>query len=282
MPALALALCGSLAFASGTAEGAGTALKGTFKLGGSTTVDPVARSAIEAFAKVHPESKLSYDSQGSGVGINGVRDGVYVLGGSSRELTEAEKAAGLVENVIALDGLAVIANSSIPLADLSRRQIADVFNGTTTNWKDLGGPDAPIVVVVRDESSGTRVSFNELVLQKEYAKGDPKRDLLKDAVTVTSNGDMTSKVGSTPNAIGYCGEGFLADARSAGAKPISLSGIQVSAKTVLDGTYPVSRKLYMISKGALKEGTLEKAFVDFLLSKDGQAIVKREGFIPLK
>jgi phosphate transport system substrate-binding protein len=274
-------LAATMAFASGSTETAG-GFKGVYKLGGSTTVDPIARSAIEAFARKHPEAKLSYDSQGSGVGINGVNDGVYSLGGSSRELTQAEKDKGLVENTIALDGLAVIVSSSVPIADLSRKQVADIFNGTTTRWSQLGGPDSPIFVVVRDESSGTRVAFSDLVLLKEYKKEDPRSLVLRDAITVTSNGDMAVKVGTTPNAIGYCGEGFLEEAKSAGAKPVSIGGVHVSAATVLDKTYPISRYLYLISKGALKEGTLEKTFYDFVVSPEGQKIVKQEGFIPLK
>ncbi|HVO40714.1 MAG TPA: phosphate ABC transporter substrate-binding protein [Spirochaetia bacterium] len=280
--AACLALCAAAAaFASGSAESGQGGFKGSWKLGGSTTVDPIVRGAIEAFAKKYPAAKLSYDSQGSGVGINGVLTGVYSLGGSSRELTDEEKGKGLVENVIALDGLAVIANTSIPLADLPRRQIADLFNGTIRNWKEVGGPDKPVVVVTRDEASGTRVAFTELVLQKEYDKKDPRASFRKDAITVESNGDMVSRVGATPDSIGYCGEGYLEQAISAGAKPVSVNGIAASEKTVLNRTYPVSRQLYLISKGPIKDGTLEMAFYEFLLSADGQAIVKQEGFIPV-
>ena len=104
---------------------------------------------------------------------------------------------------------------------------------------------------------------------------------MKDAVTVTSNGDMVTKVGSTPSSIGYCGEGFLDQAKSSGAKPVSVNGIVESTKNVLNKTYPISRALYFVSKGALKEGTVEKTFIDFVLSPEGQGIVKQEGFIAL-
>ena len=278
---IALCFAGMTAFATGSSEGAQARFKGSWKFGGSTTVDPIGRAAIEAFAKKYPAAKLSYDSQGSGVGITGVLNGVYSLGGSSLELTADEKSKGLVENVIALDGLAVIVNKDIPLADLSRKQIADIFNGTSKRWKDVGGPDRPIAVVTRDEASGTRVAFTELVLQKEYDKKDPKAGFLKEAITVESNGDMASRVGATPDTIGYCGQGYLEQALSAGAKPISVNGIAASEATVLNKTYPVSRYLYFSSKGALKEGTLEKAFFDFVLSPEGQGIVKQEGFIPV-
>ncbi len=277
---LALFTAGSL-FAGGAGEASTAGFNGTWNFGGSTTVDPIARSAIEAFAKKHPGAKISYDAQGSGPGIAGVASGVYSLGGSSRDLTPEEKNKGLVENPIALDGLAIIVNGGIPLADLSCRQIADIFNGSILSWKDVGGPDRPIVVITRDEASGTRVAFTDLVLLKEYRKEDPRAAIMKDAVTVTSNGDMVAKVGGTPSAIGYCGEGFLEQAKSAGATPVSVNGVQESTRNVLNKSYPISRFLYLVSKGEPKNGSLEKAFLDFLLSPEGQAIVKQEGFIPL-
>ncbi len=279
---IAVSLIAGAAFASGAGEGTAAGYKGTYKFGGSTTVDPIARSAIEAFAKKFPEAKIGYDAQGSGPGITGVLSGVYSLGGSSRELTQEEKDKGLVPVTIALDGLAIIVNDDVAVADLTRRQVADILNGTITNWKEVGGADQPIVVVTRDEASGTRVAMVDLVFSKEYTtKGDPKADFMKNAVTVTSNGDMVTKVGSTPNAIGYCGDGFLDQAKSNGAKPISVNGIMENTKNVLNKTYPVSRYLYFVSKGPLKEGTVEKAFVDFVLSPEGQAIVKQEGYIAL-
>jgi len=206
---------------------------------------------------------------------------VYSLAGSSRDLSPEEKAKGLVEIPIALDGLAVIVNRNVPVADISRRQIADIFNGSISNWKQVGGPDMAIIVVTRDESSGTRVAFGDLVMLKEYKKDNPLSAIMKDAVTVTSNGDMVTKVGQTPSAVGYCGEGFLDQAKSVGAIPVSVNGIVESTANVLNKSYPISRYLYFITKGELKAGTLEKAFVDFVLSPEGQAIVKQEGFIPL-
>jgi len=276
------ALCAAgLAFATGTGESGAAGFKGNWNFGGSTTVDPIARSAIETFAKKYPAAKISYDAQGSGPGITGVASGVYSLAGSSRDLTPEEKSKGLVENPIALDGLAIIVNGDVGIADLARRQIADIFNGSLTNWKQVGGPDRPIVVVTRDESSGTRVAFGDLVLLKEYGKTDPKSTIMQDAVTVTSNGDMVTKVGGTPFSVGYCGEGFLDQAKSAGATPISVNKVLESTANVLNKSYPISRSLYFISKGEVKAGTLEKAFLEFVLSPEGQAIVKQEGFIPL-
>jgi phosphate transport system substrate-binding protein len=261
--------------AGGAAAGA---FKGKYPMGGSTTTEPIFTSAIEAFAKMYPDAKLSYDSQGSSVGVTGVIDGVYVIGGSSRELKPEELQKGAVPIPIALDGIGVIVNSDVAIDNLTLEQVARIFTGAIKNWKDVGGTAKKIVVVNRDEASGTRVAFSELVLHKVIGK-DAK--YLADAITVESNGDMVTKVGQTPDAIGYCGFGYVDQAKQMGAKVLSVDGVDEAIDNVLSGKYPISRKLYALSKGKLKAGTAEKAFVDFILSKDGQKIVEESGFIAL-
>jgi phosphate transport system substrate-binding protein len=266
-------------FAGGSKDGGDGKFAGNYPMGGSTTVEPIAVSAIEAFAKEYPDAKLSYDAQGSSVGVTGVIDGVYVLGGSSRDLKESEMQAGAVPNAVALDGIAVIANQNVPIDNLSLEQVAKIFAGQITNWKQVGGMDRKIVVVNRDEASGTRAAFLELVLQKVMGKDQGK--FVMDAITVESNGDMVTKVGQTPDTIGYCGIGYVDRAKNMGGKEVSVDGKDPQMSNVVSGSYPIARKLYMVSKGELKEGTLEKAFVDFILSSDGQHIVEDAGFIPL-
>jgi phosphate transport system substrate-binding protein len=269
----------SAAFAgSGKQEGGGK-FAGNYPMGGSTTVEPIAVSAIEAFSKKYPDAKLSYDAQGSSVGVTGVIDGVYVLGGSSRELKDKEIEAGAVPTAIALDGIAVIVNQGVPVDNLSLERVAKIFSGEIKNWKQVGGPDKPIVVVNRDEASGTRAAFTELVLQPVLGKEQGK--FIADAITTESNGDMVTKVGQTPDTIGYCGFGYVDRAKNMGGKLVSVEGKDPSISNVLSGSYPISRKLYMVSKGQLKDGTLEKTFVDFILSKEGQQIVEDSGFIAL-
>lgn len=250
-----------------------------YNFGGSTTVEPIILTAIEAFQKSNPGVTISYEGQGSSVGITGVIDGVYTLGGSSREVKDSELEKGIVPVPIALDGIAVIANSNINIANLSLEQVAKIFTGEITNWKDVNGPDAAIVMINRDEASGTRATFLELVLDVVYGKG--KAGFLANAVTVESNGDMVTKVGSTPNAIGYCGFGYIDQAKSSGGKAIAVNGVDPLVSRVVDGTYAISRKLFVVYKNELKAGSVEKKFLDYLLSKDGQAIVKEEKFIPL-
>ncbi|MGA2479648.1 MAG: phosphate ABC transporter substrate-binding protein [Spirochaetia bacterium] len=257
-------------------------LRGGAILGGSTTIDPIIQAAIESFTRIHPDVKLTYEGENSQVGISRVLSGEYPLAGVSRNLTGEEKAKGLIEHLVALDGVAVIVNKGLPMQNLSRRQLANILNGIAKNWRDLGGPDGPILVVSREEVSGTRITLEELVLQKEYPKdSDPRAGFLSDASTATSNGDMVEKVGSTRGSIGFCGLGYLAEAEKAGARAVSIDKVTVSSDSVISHSYPISRRLYMVSKGALRVGTLEEAFVDFLLSPEGQSIVKAEGYVPL-
>jgi phosphate transport system substrate-binding protein len=250
-----------------------------YNFGGSTTVLPIFESAIEEFQNSHPGITISYEGQGSSVGISGVIEGTYSLGGSSRELKDAERAKGAKGTAIALDGIAVIVNNNVPMDNLSLETVAHIFSGQIDNWSQIGGPDESIIVINRDEASGTRATFKELVLDKVL--GNDKVAFLTNAIITESNGDMVQKAGTTPFAIGYCGFGYIDVAKNAGAKLISVDGINAVVNNVINGSYKISRKLYAVSKGELKNGTIEKEFLDFLLSPEGQAIVKDEKFIPL-
>jgi phosphate transport system substrate-binding protein len=259
-----------------TACGAGAR---NYNFGGSTTVLPIMEAAIDAYKQKHPEFTISYEGLGSSVGISNVIEGTYTLGGSSRTLKPEEEAKGVVATPISLDGVAVIVNSNIVIDNLPLDKIADIFSGNVTNWKEVGGPDAEIVLINRDEASGTRETFLVTCIEKALGKDATFSDK---ADIVSSNGDMTQKVGSTPNSMGYCGFGFIDRARNAGAKDILVNGIEPIEENVKNGTYPLSRQLFVVHKGALKDGSVEKDFVDFLLSPEGQDIVKAEKFIPLK
>ena len=249
-----------------------------FKLamGGSTTVEPIMRSAIEAYADVDPNAQLAYEGTGSSVGVKGALDGVYDLGGASRDLKSKESDAGAVATPIALDGIAVVANNSVLVDSLSREQVAKIYTGDIKNWSEVGGADKAIVVVNRDEASGTRAAFKELTI--EEAIGDDA-DFIKDAITTESNGDMVTKVGATPDAIGFCGLGYVDKAISSGAKTVLVDGVEPTVENILDGSYTISRKLNVITNG---EPTGNAAvFIEYLLGDEGQTIVEEEGFIAL-
>ncbi len=282
---IALLVAPAMVFANGQSDtSAKPAAKVTsYNFGGSTTVEPIITTAIESFAKIHPEARISYDAPGSGPGIQGVIAGTYSLGASSRDISDDEKSKGVVPVAIALDGLSFIVNgSTINIDNLSKTDVAKIFSGEVTNWKQVGGPDAAIVVVVREEGSGTRTAVSDLILAPEFkAKNTASDKYLKEAITTPSNGDMIVKVGSTPNAIGYCGIGYLEDAIAKGGKAVMVNKVAANVANVLNKTYPASRYLYLLHKGDLVAGTVEKAFVDYILSADGQAIVEKAGYIKL-
>lgn len=276
---LALAASVSLLFAAGGKDaGSASASKysGTYTFGGSTTVQPIANVAIEQFTKANPGVKISYEGVGSGTGIKQLGEGTLSLAGSSRELKQAELDLGLVPVVIARDSITPVVNKDCTVANLTKDQLAGIYAGTITNWKDVGGKDEVIVVVNRDETSGTFSSFKELVL-------DPsKLSFTKNAIVAKENGEVAAKVASTPGAIGYVGLGYVEEVTKSGGKALSVNGVLASVESTLDKSYPISRDLFMVTKGAAKAGSVEKAFIDYVLSARGKIIVKEAGFVPLK
>jgi len=267
--AVALVLGTACVFAAGK-------YSGKFTFGGSTTVQPIANVAIEQFVKANPGVKISYEGLGSGTGLKQLAEGTVSLAGSSRDLKKSELDAGLVPVVIARDALAVVVNKDIPVANLTKDQLAGIYAGTITNWKEVGGKDEAIAVVNRDETSGTFGAFKEIVL-------DPgKLAFTKNAIVAKENGEVAAKVASTPGAIGYVGLGFVDEVTKSGGKALSVNGVLPSVKTALDDSYPLSRSLYLATKGKAKSGSVEKAFIDYVLSARGKIIVKEAGFVPLK
>lgn len=264
-------------FAGGAKEETNTSsFTGTWTFGGSTTVAPIAHVAIEQFAKQHPAAKITYEGLGSSTGLKQLAEGTISLAGSSRDLKQSELDSGLVPVVVARDALAVVVNKDITIANLSKEELAAIFSGTITNWKQVGGKDEVITVIVRDETSGTWGSFKEIVL-------DPgKLAYTRNAIVAKENGEVAAKVASTPGAIGYVGLGFVEEITKAGGKALSINGVLPGVKTATDGTYPLSRSLYMATKGPAAEGSIQKSFLDFVLSPRGTVIVREAGFVPVK
>jgi phosphate transport system substrate-binding protein len=274
--AVAILVGSAVIFAAGGNDKKAVKLSGTFTFGGSTTVQPIANVAIEQFAKANAGVKISYEGVGSGAGLKQLGEGTLSLAGSSRDLKQSELDAGLVPVVIARDAIIAVVNKDISVANLTKAQLAGIYSGTITNWKDVGGKDEKIVVVNRDETSGTYGAFKEMVL-------DPgKLAYTKDAIVAKENGEVAAKVASTPGAIGYVGLGFVEEITKAGGKALSIDGIEASVETTLSNKYPISRNLYLATKGAAKDGSVEKAFIDYILSARGKVIVKEAGFVPLK
>ncbi|MFW5827606.1 MAG: substrate-binding domain-containing protein, partial [Alkalispirochaeta sp.] len=197
MIALASLVAGT-AWANGEQEGDGGL---RLSMGGSTTMDPVMTSAVERYlTDVDPTAELSYDAPGSTAGIQGTLNGVYDVGAASRALYIREREQGLEEMTIAVDGLAVIAHGNVPIDDISMEDLAAIFVGEIRSWEAFGGPDEEIVVVRRDQASGTFGAFMETVLVRNY--GDDAR-YIRRALVTESNGNMATMVTQTPYAIGY-------------------------------------------------------------------------------
>jgi phosphate transport system substrate-binding protein len=265
---LIIALLGILLFAGCTnTNEAGQ--KTTLTVSGSTTVQPIAAKAAEKYMEGKSNVAVSVQGGGSGTGIKMVAEGSADIGTSSRELTSEEIAANpdLKAYEIAADGIAVIVHPSNSLTDLTKEQIKDIFSGKVTNYKEVGGPDKKIVTIIRETGSGTRSSFEEMIMDKGKTSNS------EGAEQLGSNGAVKASVLSNPNAIGYIGEGFV----DSSVKALKIDGVAPSKETIKAGTYPVSRKLYMITKGEATGKT--KDYIDYILSDAGQSIVEEEGFV---
>ena len=260
---------------TGTPQAASTtAGSQTIKVSGSTTVLPIAQDAADAYMTAHPGTNIQVSGGGSGVGVQQIGDKLVDIGMSSRDLTpdEIAKYKDFVVTNVSLDGIAVIVNpANNPVNSLTIPQIRDIYNGTITNWKDVGGKDMPIVVISRDSASGTRTFFTDTVMGKV--------NYVKTMLEKNSNGAVQQSVAQTPGAIGYVGLGFIDP--SVKALKINVNGtlVEPSVKTVLDKTYPISRYLLMITNG--QPTGLTKDYIAYILSPDGQKLVAKEGFVPL-
>lgn len=244
------------------------AANGKVNIAGSTSVQPLAEELAQAFEEKNPDIKVDVAGGGSSAGVKAAQDKTANIGTSSRELKAEEKASGLAETVIAKDGIAVVVNPKNAVADLTLDQIKKIYTGQITNWKDVGGKDAPITVVNRDEASGTRGAFQEIILGKEGKFFDK-------AVVQSSTGAVRTAVAQDENAIGYISMGSI----DTTVKAVKAEGVEATADNVLNNSYKISRPFLFLTNGAPDAAT--QNFIDFVLSPDGQKIVAEE-FIPVK
>jgi phosphate transport system substrate-binding protein len=241
---------------------------------GSTTVLPIAQATAEAFMDKNPKINVSIRGGGSGVGIASLINGTIHIANASRpmkskEMTQARsKGINPTPYAVALDAIAVITNKSNPVGELTINQIKDIYTGNIKNWNQVGGPSLPIVVISRDVASGTFEVFNEKAL------GGKK--VTSSAQLLASNNAIATTVGTTPGGIGYIGLGYLTD----DVKAVSVGGVSPSKKTTVDGSYKLSRKLYMYTNGKAKGGV--NNYIAFIQSAEGQKIVEEQGFLALQ
>jgi len=230
---------------------------------GSTSVQPFADRWAEAFIKGRPGCFVSVQGGGSSAGIQAAKSGAADIGTSSRELKADEK--DLKEIVVARDGLAVIVHPANPLRGLRLDEVKQVFTGEIPTWKYLGGPDKPITVVTREEGSGTRGTFQDLVMGTSR--------ISKGAIVEDSNGTVREIVAGDPNAIGYISLGLVDDRVQA----LKLDGAKASEASILEGRYKLARPFLFVTKGELTGLAMD--FVDFVLSPEGQDMVRKEGLL---
>ena len=240
---------------------------------GSTTVLPIAQKTAEAYMAEHPSVKISLSGGGSGNGIKAIIDGTAQIGNASRFIKQKEVMLATGKGVypvpfrVALDAIVPVVNNKNSVADLTLDQLKDIYLGKIKNWKEIGGTPGKIVVVSRDSSSGTFGVWKNLVMKKER--------VIPSALTVPSNGGIVQAVAGTPGAIGYVGLGYL----NSEIKAVRVDGIKGSEENTLNGSFPISRGLFMFTKGWPKGETM--GFISFILSKKGQKLVKEAGSIPL-
>ena len=245
-------------------------LSGSISMVGSTSMEKLANALSEAFMEEYPDVTVTAEFVGSGAGIEAVTNGTADIGNSSRSLKDEEKAAGVVENVVAIDGIAVCVDPANEVADLTKEQLTNIYNGTITNWKEVGGADEPIIVIGREAGSGTRGAFEELVELK---------DACKYANELDSTGAVIAKVASTPGAIGYASLDALDDS----VKALSLEGVEATAENIKAGNYFLSRPFVMATKGEISEqNDLVQAWFDFVLGDEGQQVASEVGLITVK
>ncbi len=233
---------------------------------GSTSIQPFADKWAEVFMEKRPGLGVNVQGGGSSAGIQACKAGACQIGMSSRDLKANEK--DLHEIVIARDGLAIIVHPSNPVRGATVAQVKEIFSGDLANWKLLGGPDRAMTVVTREEGSGTRGAFQELVMGKTR--------ILRDAITEDSNGTVREIVANDPHSIGFISLGLVNDQ----VRALALDGVEASEANIVAGRYKLVRPFLFLTKG--QPTGAAKEFIDFVLSEEGQALVKKEGLVPVK
>lgn len=263
-----LAGCGSKTDNATPANSPKVTLSGTVSTDGSTSMEKVIGALGEAFMATNDDVTFTYNPTGSGSGIAAVAEGRCDIGLSSRALKEDEKAQGLTETTLALDGIAVIVNPENPVDDLTLEQIAKIYTGEISNWKDVGGNDAEIVLIGREAGSGTRDGFESITDTAEACRYRQE---------LTSTGDVITTVAQNPNAIGYASLAAVEDT----VKSLSVDGVQPSEDTVKDGSYAIQRPFVLVTRTDAPLSDAAQAFFDFVTSANAASIIIKAGAVAI-
>ena len=250
-----------------TLTGCSSKLSGKVSTDGSTSMEKVIGTLGEAFESENSGVTFTYNPTGSGSGIQAVTEGTCDIGLSSRSLKAEEKESGLTETVLAYDGIAVIVNPQNPVSDLTIENIADIYTGKITNWKDIGGNEGEIVLIGREANSGTRDGFESITGTKENCKYRQE---------LTSTGDVITTVANNENAIGYASLASIKDT----VKALKVDGVTPSEASVKDGTYKVQRPFVLVTKTGTKLSEAAQKFFDFALSEKAREYITSAGVVP--
>jgi phosphate transport system substrate-binding protein len=246
--------------------GCSQGVSGTITEAGSTTVQPLAEKLAAAFKEKNPDVTVTIQGGGTGVGIKSTADGTVDIGAASRELNPDEPK--LIKHLLAKDGIAIVVNPSNPVTGLTKDQIIKVFAGEITSWSEVGGSSGTITVVAREEGSGTRGAFQDMVMGKTL--------ITDKAILQPSNGALRISVSTTPLSIGFLSLGYVDNT----VKALAIDGVACTQENSKSGKYPIVRPLYFLTKE--QPTGLVKAFIDFCTSSAGQKIVQDEGYLSIK
>ena len=241
-------------------------VSGTVSTDGSTSMEKVIGALSESYMAANKDVTVNYNPTGSGAGITAVQEGTCDIGLSSRALKDEEKAAGLKETVLAYDGIAIIVHPDNPVSDLSIEQIAKLYTGEITNWKDVGGSDAEVVLIGREAASGTRDGFESITGTKD--KCQYRQEL-------TSTGDVITAVSQNPDAIGYASLAAIKDS----VKALSVDGVTPSETTVKDGSYQVQRPFVLVTVEGKALSAAAQSFFGYATSADAADIIAKAGAV---
>ena len=252
--------------ASSAPSGGDTELTGSVATDGSTSMKSVIGALGESFQNANSGVTFTYNPTGSGSGIQAVSEGRCDIGLASRSLKDDEKSSGLTETVLAYDGIAVVVSPENPVSDLTIEQIADIYTGKITNWSEVGGSDAEIVLIGREAGSGTRDGFESITGTEEACQYRQE---------LTSTGDVIATVSQNPNAIGYASLSAVKDT----VKALSVGGVAPSEDTVKDGSYVIQRPFVLVTKDGVTLSPAAQAFLDYALSADAAPIIAQAGAV---
>lgn len=253
--------------AEATEEAPAADLSGTISLAGSTSMEKLCEAMSESFMETYPEVTVTVEYTGSGAGLESLASGSVDIGNSSRHLKDEEVAGGAVENVVAIDGIAVIVDPANSVSDIPADKLAAIYKGEITNWSELGGDDEAIVVIGRESGSGTRDAFEELLEVK---------DACKYAQELDSTGGVKAKVAATPGAIGY----VSLDVVDESIKAVSIDSVEPTEANIIAGDYLLSRPFVMATNGEISaQNDLVKCWFDYISSDAGKDVIKSVGLI---